>query len=61
VLKYGLAAVAVSLMWFFVRGWMNIPDDTPLFQEGVFLFADRLAVILGVAGIIVLVLSIIRR
>lgn len=37
-----------------------MPDDTPLFQEGIFLFADRLAVILGIAGVILAIIGLIR-
>lgn len=57
MIKYGLAAVVVSLIWFFVRGYLGMPDDTPLFHEGIFLFGDRLAVILGIAGIILAVIG----
>lgn len=60
MIKYGLAAVVVSLIWFFVRGYLRMPDDTPLFQEGIFLFGDRLAVILGIAGVILAVIGAIR-
>ena len=60
MIKYGLSAVIVSLLWFFVRGYLGMPDDTPLFQEGIFLFADRLAVILGIAGIILALIGAIR-
>jgi len=58
MIKYGLSAVAVSLIWFFVRGYLGMPDDTPLFQEGIFLFGDRLAVILGVAGLILAAIGV---
>jgi len=37
-----------------------MPDDTPLFQEGIFLFGDRLAVILGIAGVILAVIGAIK-
>jgi hypothetical protein len=60
MIKYGLAAVVVSLIWFFVRGYLGMPDNTPLFQEGIFLFGDRLAVILGIAGVILVVIGVIR-
>jgi hypothetical protein len=60
MIKYGLAAVIVSLLWFFVRGYLRMPDNTPLFQEGIFLFGDRLAVILGIAGVILAVIGAIR-
>jgi len=60
MIKYGLAAVIVSLLWFFVRGYLGMPDDTPLFQEGIFLFADRLAVILGIAGVILAIIGVIQ-
>jgi hypothetical protein len=60
MIKYGLAAVIVSLLWFFVRGYLEMPDDTPLFQEGIFSFGDRLAVILGIAGVTLAVIGAIR-
>lgn len=60
MIKYGLAAVVVSLIWFFVRAYLGMPDNTPLFQEGIFLFGDRLAVILGIAGVILAVIGAIR-
>jgi len=60
MIKYGLAAIIVSLLWFFVRGYLGMPDNTPLFQEGIFLFGDRLAVILGIAGVILAVIGAIR-
>jgi hypothetical protein len=60
MIKYGLAVVIVSLLWFFVRGYLGMPDNTPLFQEGIFLFGDRLAVILGIAGIILTVIGAIQ-
>jgi hypothetical protein len=60
MIKYGFAAIVVSIIWFFVRAYLRMPDATPLFQEGIFLFADRLAVILGIAGAILGVLGLIR-
>jgi len=60
MIRYGLSAVIVSLIWFFVRGYLGMPDNTPLFQEGIFLFGDRLAVILGTAGVILVVIGLIR-
>ena len=60
MVKYGLSAVVVSLIWFFVRAYLGMPGDTPLFQEGLFLFADRLAVILGIAGLILAVIGMIQ-
>jgi hypothetical protein len=60
MIKYGLAAVIVSLLWFFVRGYLGMPHNTPLFQEGIFLFGDRLPVILGIAGVILTVIGGIR-
>jgi len=61
MVKYGLAALVVSSIWFFVRTGMGIPDNTPLFHEGIFLFADRLAAILGIAGVVLLAIGIISR
>jgi len=60
MIKYGLAAVIVCLLWFFVRGYLRMPYNTPLFHEGIFLFGDRLAVILGIAGAILVVIGVIR-
>ena len=60
MIKYGLSAIVVSLIWFFVRGYLGMPDNTPLFQEGIFLFGDRLAVILGVAGVILTIIGVIQ-
>jgi len=60
MIKYGLSAIAVSLIWFFVRGYLGMPDNTPLFQEGIFLFGDRLAVILGIAGIILTIIGAVQ-
>ena len=60
MIKYGLSAVVVSLIWFFVRGYLGMPGSTPLFQEGIFLFADRLAVILGIAGVILAIIGTIH-
>lgn len=60
MIKYGLAAVVVSLIWFFVRGYLGMPDNTPLFHEGIFLFGDRLAVILGIAGVILAAIGVTR-
>ena len=60
MIKYGLAAVVVSLIWFFVRGYLGMPDNTPLFQEGIFLFGDRLAVILGIAGVILTIIGAVQ-
>jgi hypothetical protein len=60
MIRYGLSAIVVSLIWFFVRAYLGMPDDTPLFQEGIFLFADRLAVILGIAGVILAIIGLIR-
>ncbi len=60
MIKYGLAAVIVSLLWFFVRGYLGMPGNTPLFQEGIFLFRDRLAVILGIAGVILAIIGVIQ-
>ena len=60
MIKYGLAGAVVALLWFFVRGYLGMPDDIPLFQEGIFLFGDRLAVILGIAGAILVVIGVIR-
>jgi len=37
-----------------------MPDNTPLFQEGIFLFGDRLAVILGIAGIILTIIGAVQ-
>jgi len=61
MIKYGLAAVVVSIIWFLVRIGLGIPDNTPLFHEGIFLFADRLAVIVGIAGAILLAIGAISR
>ena len=60
MIKYGLSAVVVSLIWFFVRGYLGMPGSTPLFQEGIFLLADRLAVILGIAGVILAIIGTIH-
>ena len=60
MIKYGLSAVVVALIWFFVRAYLGMPGDTPLFQEGIFLFADRLAVILGIAGVILAIMGTIQ-
>jgi len=60
MIKYGLAAVVASLLWFFVRGYLGMPDNIPLFQEGIFLFGDRLAVILGIAGVILAVIGAVQ-
>jgi len=60
MIKYGLAAVIVSLLWFFVRGYLGMPSNTPLFQEGIFLFGDRLAVVLGIAGVILAIIGVIQ-
>ena len=60
MIKYGLAAVIVSLIWFFVRAYLGMPDNTPLFQEGIFLFADRAGVILGIAGVILAIIGVIQ-
>ena len=60
MIRYGLSAVVVSLIWFFVRGYLRMPDNTPLFQEGIFLFGDRLAVILGIAGVILAIIGATR-
>lgn len=60
MIKYGLSAVVVSLIWFFVRGYLGMPDNTPLFQEGIFSFGDRLAVILGIAGVILTAIGVMR-
>jgi len=60
MIKYGLSAIVVSLIWFFVRGYLGMPNNTPLFQEGIFLFGDRVAVLLGIAGVILVVIGVIR-
>jgi hypothetical protein len=60
MIKYGLSAIVVSLIWFFVRAYLGMPDNTPLFQEGIFSFGDRLAVILGIAGVILTIVGVIR-
>jgi len=60
MIKYGLAAVIVSLIWFFVRAYLEMPDGIPLFHEGIFLFADRLAVIVGIAGVILAIIGVIQ-
>jgi len=60
MIKYGLSSIIVALIWFFVRAYLGMPGDTPLFQEGVFLFADRLAVFLGIAGIILAIIGTIQ-
>jgi hypothetical protein len=54
MIRFGFAAVAVSVIWFLVRRGLGIPDHTPLFHGGVFLFGDGLAAIVGVAGVILL-------
>lgn len=60
MIKYGLVAVVVSLLWFFVRGYLGMPSNISLFQEGIFLFGDRLAVILGIAGVILAIIGVIQ-
>jgi arginine exporter protein ArgO len=60
MIKYGLSAIVVSLIWFFVRGYLGMPNNTPLFQEGIFLFGDRLAVILGIAGVILTIIGAVQ-
>ena len=60
MIRYGLSAVTVSLIWFFVRGYLGMPDDIPLFHEGIFLFGDRLAVVLGIAGAILAIIGVAR-
>lgn len=51
MIKYGLSAIAVSLIWFFARVYFGIPA-VPVF-EGDFQSPDRMAAILGVAGVVV--------
>jgi len=58
MIKYGLSAVIVSLIWFFVRAYLGMPAGYALFQEGVFRFGDTLAVILGVGGIILAIIGV---
>lgn len=60
MIKYGFAALVVSLIWFFVRAYLNMPAGYALFQEGVFRFGDTLAVILGVGGIILFVIGVVQ-
>lgn len=51
MIKYGLCAAFVALIWFFFRVYFGIPG-TPVFQ-GDFQSPDRMAAILGVAGVVV--------
>jgi arginine exporter protein ArgO len=60
MIKYGLSAIIVSLIWFFVRGYLGMPSNTPLFQSGIFLFGDRLAVILGIAGVVLTIIGVLQ-
>jgi hypothetical protein len=48
---YGFGALIASLIWFFVRIVLEQPTGTPLFNQGTFMFADSLAIIIGLAGI----------
>ena len=51
MIKYGLGVVAISLIWFFARVYFGSPA-TLVFQ-GDFQAFDRMAAILGVAGVVV--------
>jgi hypothetical protein len=59
MLGYPLALIIVSLLWFLVRAYLEIPEDTPLFQQGTFMFADSLVTGIGALGALVITLRII--
>ena len=58
MIKYGLSAIAVSLIWFFASPYFGIPA-VPVFQ-GAFQSPDRMAAILGVAGVVVAGIGAVR-
>ncbi len=47
----------VSMLWFIVRAILEMPSGTPLFCGTVFAWADTLAVVFGVVGVVSLVLE----
>ena len=59
MLGYPLGLIIVSLLWFFVRAYLEIPENTPLFQQGTFMFADSLVTGIGASGALVITLRII--
>lgn len=52
---YGFGALVASLIWFFVRVVLEQPASTPLFHQGTFMFADSLAIVVGMVGIAVII------
>jgi len=59
MMVYPLGLVIVSLLWFFVRAYLEIPEDTPLFQEGTFMFGDSLVMGIGALGALVITVRMI--
>lgn len=47
-----LAALIVSLIWFWVRVYLGMPANTPIFHGGPFIFGDGLAMALGIGGVL---------
>jgi len=59
MLIYPLGLIIVSLLWFFVRAYLEIPENTPLFQQGTFMFGDSFVAGLGALGALVITARII--
>jgi len=59
MMVYPLGLVIVSLLWFFVRAYLKIPEDTPLFKEGTFMFGDSLVMGIGALGALVITVRMI--
>ena len=50
-MAYGLLAVSISLIWFFVRWILEIPSGIPLFSDNNFYYGDIGMTVLGILGI----------
>lgn len=57
-LPFPLACLVVALIWFWVRVYLCMPADIPLFHDRIWIFGDGLAMALGVGGIVFTVLWI---
>ena len=51
-----LSFIIVSSIWLWVRMGLHMPAETPLFSDKYWIFGDGLAIALGVAGILLVLL-----
>ncbi len=47
-----LVCIIVSLIWFWVRVYLGMPAETPLFHDRYWIFGDGLAMALGIGGVV---------